>query len=300
MALSAPSRNRSGRGQTLLLSSSNFNSPVGDNPYYFIGRGGRKVANYFKQMNTHETSGHKRFYVDALTVPNVTITGDQAHHGLNVLRLTPGAPVTVFDGQGRKADGTVSATVRGQMTVSLEAIGDARPRPQPEIELAFAVPKGKRVDWLLEKASELGVATLQPVVFERSVAGGPDLGQAKRQRWMGHCISAARQCGLDFLPVLKEPLTLSAYLLACRADVRLVGEVDLTGRSMLEVLADWQPGWPVALLIGPEGDLTAQERTASHAAGFRAAHLGQTVLRVETAAVALTAAIVASCDHLNA
>ena len=250
-------------------------------------------------MNTHETSGHKRFYVEALSGPQVVITGDQAHHGLNVLRLTPGAPVTVFDGQGRSADGTVSATARGEMTVSLKTIGQARPRPQPLIELAFAVPKGKRVDWLLEKASELGVATLQPIVFERSVAGGADVGESKRHRWMGHCISAARQCGLDFLPTLNEPMTLSAYLLACRADVRLLGEVDLTGRSMLEVLADWQPGWPISLLIGPEGDLTDQERTASHSAGFRDAHLGQTVLRVETAAVALTAAIVACCDHLN-
>ncbi|MHC4563242.1 MAG: RsmE family RNA methyltransferase [Planctomycetota bacterium] len=235
-----------------------------------------------------------------LTVGDCVIADDQAHHGLHVMRLREGATVTLFDGRGVEAVGRVCATERNELTVGVEEIPPARGRPDPVIELAFAIPKGKRVDWLLEKATELGTASLQPVAFERSVAGGEDLSANKWQRWLSHCISAARQCGLRFLPELRGPIALLDYLDGCSADFRLAGEVAQEAGSVYNALADWQAGQTIAILIGPEGDLTDAERSAAHERGFRPAHLGHTTLRVETAAMALSAAVVAICDHLAA
>jgi 16S rRNA (uracil1498-N3)-methyltransferase len=248
----------------------------------------------------HPPSSHIRFYVPSLSPGDCVIADDQAHHGLHVMRLKEGATVTLFDGRGIEAVGQVCATGRNELTVRVEDVPPPQGRPDPVIELVFAVPKGKRIDWLLEKGTELGAASLQPVVFERSVAGGEDLSAKKRQRWLSHCISAARQCGLRFLPELREPIALPDYLDDCSADCRLVGEVAQEAGSVYTALADWQAGQTIAILIGPEGDLTDAERSGAHERGFRPAHLGHTTLRVETAAMALSAAVVAICGHLEA
>ncbi|MHC4985840.1 MAG: RsmE family RNA methyltransferase [Planctomycetota bacterium] len=242
------------------------------------------------------TGASRRFYVPQLEEGRAILSSDQAHHAANVLRLSAGDAVVVFDGLGQVAQARIDSAGRKGVTLTVGAVAGPQERPQPVIEIAFAVPKGKRVDWLVEKATELGAAALQPVVFERSVAGGGELSPAKRQRWLGHCIAAARQCELDFLPELLPPRALSAYLGDCAATWKLFGDVAEHGPSIAAALGDWQAGQPIAILVGPEGDLTDAERSAAVDAGFRPAHLGHTVLRVETAAVALTAALVAVCD----
>ena len=242
----------------------------------------------------------RRFYVPQLEEGRAILSPDQAHHAAHVLRLSPGDVVVVFDGLGRVAEGRIDSAGRKGVTIAVGAVSGPRERPQPVIEIAFAVPKGKRVDWLVEKATELGAASLQPIVFERSVAGGGDLSPAKRQRWMGHGIAAARQCVLDFLPALHSPQPLSAYLVGCAAAWKLFGDVADRGPSISASLDGWQGGQSIAILVGPEGDLTDAERLAAVEAGFRPARLGHTVLRVETAAVALTAAVIAVCDAEDA
>ena len=250
-------------------------------------------------MGSSHTATGRRFHVDDLSAGAVEVSGEQAHHAIHVLRLAVGSAVTLFDGAGRVAEGTIVSAGRSTLTVSVEHVGPLPARPEPVIELAFAAAKGKRVDWLLEKASELGVARLQPVVFARSVAGGMDLSPGKRRRWMSHCISAARQCGLNFLPDLRQPLAVGDYLAGCECAIRLVGEVAEVAQPLPAALADWSAGQTIAILVGPEGDLTDEERAAASHANFRPVHLGHTTLRVETAALALTAATVATCDHLD-
>lgn len=248
-------------------------------------------------MGSSHTATGRRFHVDPLSAGVVEVSGEQAHHAVHVLRLAVGSAVTLFDGAGRVAEGTIVSTGRSKLTVSVEHVGPMLPRREPVIELAFAAAKGKRVDWLLEKASELGVGRLQPVVFARSVAGRMDLSAGKRRRWLSHCISAARQCGLNFLPDLRQPLTVAHYLAGCDGAIRLVGEVAEAAHPLPAALADWSAGQTIAILVGPEGDLTDEERAAASRANFRPVHLGHTTLRVETAALALTAATLATCDH---
>ncbi|MCK4601859.1 MAG: RNA methyltransferase, partial [Phycisphaerae bacterium] len=175
-----------------------------------------------------------------------------------------------------------------------------RDRLQPpsvaRVHLAFAVPKGKRLHWLLEKATELAAASLQPVLFERSVAGGDELTPARRSRWLGHCIAAAKQCGLNFLPELRQPASLEDYLRTGERLFSLVGSDDESAASLPKALASCPREGEVRILIGPEGGLTEAELAAARRAGFTPVRLGATVLRIETAAVALLAAVRAFCD----
>ncbi len=213
----------------------------------------------------------------------------EAHHALHVLRLKVGSTVRVFDGRGRSARGVIASAGRRDVTVELTGAVDRRPAETPSVHLASAVPKGKRLDWLLEKATELGAASITWVTFARSVAGGGALSASARRRQEAHCISAAKQSGRDWLPVLSGPVPLGDWLDDAPAEaVRLVGSCDglavTPGRALtgLESRID--------LLIGPEGGLTEDEQAATGRHGCRLVRLGESILRIETAAVALLAA----------
>jgi 16S rRNA (uracil1498-N3)-methyltransferase len=221
----------------------------------------------------------------------------EAHHAAHVLRLKAGAPLALFDGCGTAATGRVSEVRKGNVTVTVEAVGPAAPRPHPRVHLAFAVPKGSRLDWLLEKATELGAASLRPVRFERSVAGADALSPAARQRWMGHCISAAKQAGLDWLPVLEDPLPLAAYLEKTAGRPGLFGDLSDDAAPLGRAVRSLARPDALHIVVGAEGGLTPPERTALRQAGFIAVRLGRTTLRIETAAVALTAAAVAASEE---
>ena len=252
-----------------------------------------------------------RFFVENLAEGEGRLPASEAHHAAHVLRLKPGDDVELFDGRGGAAGGRIVSVCRGEVAL---AVGPVRRRDEPDgrrVHLAFAVPKGKRLDWLLEKATELAAASLQPVAFERSVAAGP-AGRAAWDRWRGHCVAAAKQCGLDRLPELHEPAPLPDFLAGCEAAVRLLGDADVgadpPARPLARVLNAPQsefrnpnsvvphPESAISLLVGPEGGLTPEERPACVAAGFAPVRLGRTTLRIETAAVALLAAVVGLTD----
>lgn len=231
-----------------------------------------------------------RFFVPTLGAGPVSITDAEAHHGLHVLRLAAGDAVELFDGRGNAARATITDTTRREIYCHAEAPQASAP-PCPAVTLAFAVPKAKRLDWLLEKATELAATTLQPVVFERSVAGGEKLSDSKRDRWVGHCISAAKQCRLNHLPALQEHCTLAELLAAPAGGLRLLGDGGPDVPSLGEQQDVIQTASHVMLLVGPEGGLTNSERNLSLAGGFKPVKLGGTTLRIETAAVALLAGV---------
>jgi 16S rRNA (uracil1498-N3)-methyltransferase len=239
-----------------------------------------------------------RFFVASLpgeAGATVHLPLDEAHHALHVLRLVVGANVEVFDGCGAVASARIVGARRDD--VALEIFGLTKVvRPDPIVHVGFAVPKGKRVDWLLEKATELGAASLAPVVFARSVAGGDELSPGKRQRWLGHCISAAKQCGLNFLPEMIEPMNIEQFIKAHADDLRLLGD-PAAQAPLAATLGNRSRGQALCILIGPEGSLTDQEQSMAVEAGFAAARLGQTILRTETAVIALLAAVVAMCEE---
>lgn len=224
----------------------------------------------------------------------VELPAVEARHAAGVLRLSGGALVELFDGRGSVARGRIADVGRGRaaVTVLIDRVGRVE-RPGPRVQLAFAVPKGKRLDWLLEKAAELGAASLQPVLFERGVAGGVELSSQKRRRWLGHCVSAAAQCGLNHLPQIHEPMALAGFLAGSGDALDILGDCDEDSSPLAEVLAPLRPAENIRLLIGPEGGLTPAERAAAVDAGFKPARLGATTLRVETAAIGLLAVAMA-------
>jgi len=224
---------------------------------------------------------------------------DEAHHAAHVLRLAAGSTVIVFDGRGASAEARLVRAARGEVAVVVEAVRPAADPPRPAVRLAFAVPKGRRLDWLLEKATELGAARLAPVRFARSVAGGEALGPATRARWEARCIAAAKQAGVDWLPAVEPVRPLAEALPA--GEPALFGDTRPDAAPLAEALAALAHGGPPGTLhiyVGPEGGLTEDESRALCDAGAVPVRLGRTVLRTETAAVALlaaTAAILGAC-----
>ncbi|HUN26589.1 MAG TPA: 16S rRNA (uracil(1498)-N(3))-methyltransferase [Steroidobacteraceae bacterium] len=218
----------------------------------------------------------------------VRLAGAAVKHVKRVLRLEPGDELTLFDGRG----GEYAARLEGfAQDAVLLAVGPQRAveRESPlAVTLAQGISRGERMDLVVQKATELGVASIAPLVTERTVVR-LDGGQAQMRvrHWRAIAIAACEQCGRNTLPELTAPQTLAGFLADSRPEgARLV----LSPGGSLRT-ADLEPSRRVTLLIGPEGGLAEQELEAAVAAGFRTLRLGPRVLRTETAAIAALAAI---------
>ena len=210
---------------------------------------------------------------DGLTL---ALDGAQANYLGNVMRLKPGDPVRLFDDRAGEWLATVADAGKREVVVTLGSRLRAR-ETVPDLWLLFAPIKKGRIDWLIEKATELGVARLQPVLTQRTVVDRLNL-----DRLRAHAIEAAEQCDRTALPVLEAPIKLGR-LLAGWTDRALFFADEAGGTSFAQ--AAW-PG-PAAILIGPEGGFTDEERAAIRA--LPAAHaisLGPRILRADTAALA--------------
>ncbi len=227
----------------------------------------------------------------------LTLTGPEHRHIGLVLRARPGDGLTLFDGAGGEVDAEV---VRVDRTETELALGARRTVAGPAVALTLlcAVPRGPRMDFLVQKTSELGVARILPVVTERSVAR-PDAEAGKRARWEKIAREAARQCGRADLPAVDPPVALADALADPGLPARRLALFEQErARSLRTALTGAEPE-PTALLIGPEGGFAPAELVVARAAGFEAVGLGARILRVETAAivaVALTAAAYGMLD----
>jgi 16S rRNA (uracil1498-N3)-methyltransferase len=210
----------------------------------------------------------------------IAVEGGGANYLGNVLRLREGAEVKLFDDRTGEWLARIEAITRRR--VDLAIVSFLRPRePVPDYWLLFAPLKRGPIDWLVEKATELGVARLQPVLTARTVVD-----KVKDERLHANIVEAAEQCERTALPILAEPVKLSALLAAWPADRVLLFADETGGAPMLEAAA---PG-PAALLIGPEGGFTDEERAVIRALPqARPVSLGPRILRAETAAIAATA-----------
>jgi 16S rRNA (uracil1498-N3)-methyltransferase len=206
-----------------------------------------------------------------------------AHHVARVLRLREGATLSVFDGAGSEFGAEIVRVAGDTVTVLL---GLQRP-PMCESPLAVTLTQGisrsERMDWTLQKATELGVHAIAPVLTTRSVVR-LDAKQAEKKRvhWHGIVIGACEQCGRSRIPNITTPITLRDHLSNVHQEgLRLV--LNPEARTSLAGLASLPS--KVELLIGPEGGLEDEELAAAETAGFLPVHLGPRVLRTETAAV---------------
>lgn len=218
-----------------------------------------------------------------------------AHHAARVLRLQPGDPVVVLDGEGAEIHARVADLDRRRVTV---AVTERRPLPArpPPLVLAAGLLKGRAWDLVLQKATELGAVRLVPLELDRSVVRvDPAEAAERRQRWEQVTVEAAKQCGTRWLPRVDEARRLEAWLDQEPApDLLLVAALDGHRRSPRQAVGEFRsrtghPPRSVTVVIGPEGDFTPEELARLGRAGAVAVTLGRNVLRAETAALAALA-----------
>lgn len=227
-----------------------------------------------------------RFHLSSAhwTGPQLTLTDDEAQHCGRVMRKQPGDEIEIFDGAGRLAVCEITHVSKAE--VQAKVVSESRVDPfQTAIHLLPALIKAEPFEWLLEKAVELGAASIQPVITERCVVH-LDAAQTEKKlaKWRRHMIESAKQCHTPFLPDLKAPVAFTAAL-AVAADLKLIPALSEHSRTLKQIT----PAASVAVLIGPEGDFTPQEEARAFAAGFAPVTLGPLILRAETAAIATLA-----------
>jgi 16S rRNA (uracil1498-N3)-methyltransferase len=230
-----------------------------------------------------------RFHVkDAAPGARVELPEHSAHHAREVLRLRPGAPVRVFDGAGAEFEAVLDAVTR--RTVSARLSHALEPRPESPLRLVLAVSplKGDRMDLVVQKATELGVTEIWPVItFRTDAAARPALQGSRSQRWERVAAAAAEQCGRAVVPRVAPTTTLDGLLGRPFDGTRAV----LLETASHPALASLPvaPASALLLLVGPAGGFEPSEAERLRAEGFVPASLGPRVLRAETAAVAAVA-----------
>jgi 16S rRNA (uracil1498-N3)-methyltransferase len=231
-----------------------------------------------------------RFYIPAAAwnPDHLRLDGAEAHHAVEVLRMKAGDRATVFNGEGAEAE--VELTRAGRQSVELRRVSLHKTRPLAcGITLAQAVPKGKTMEWIIEKATELGAAEIVPLLSERTVVRGTEGDHVRKQhKWQRVAIEACKQCGQNFLPRVADPCAPKAFFARGRRfDLMLIASLQSDSLPLKEVLADFGKDLPasVLILVGPEGDFTPSEISMAKGSGCRPITLGPIILRTETAAI---------------
>ncbi len=210
------------------------------------------------------------------------------HHLVHVLRLRRGASLECFDGQGGIYEGTIVELARDHIDVRTTR-KRIEPAQRVRCVLAIAVIRLERFEWIVEKATELGVAALIPMMTEHSLkrAGGAH----RVERWRRIARSAAEQCGQPMLPQINEPVSFARALDQIHRLPMILPTLAGERTPLIDALQRLKPATDVAVLIGPEGDFSPVEVQAATAHGATLVSLGREVLRSETAAIATIAIV---------
>jgi 16S rRNA (uracil1498-N3)-methyltransferase len=248
-----------------------------------------------------------RFYITPETWnPDALVLREsEVHHARDVLRLEAGGRIVVFNGQGHEI--TAEITKVNRQDIQLRKLHEARTPPLPcQITLAQAIPKGKNMELIVQKAVELGAAEIAPIVSDRTVVHLDDHEAAQKQvKWKQIAIEAAKQSGQNWLPTVRKPSKLSKFFdgvaalvpnpgssdrRLAQAPLQLIGSLQSDAMHLKTVLAEYEyehQARPITALmcIGPEGDFTPAELNLARSHGCRPITLGPIILRVETAAI---------------
>ena len=221
----------------------------------------------------------------------ITLSPDESHHLVTVNRAHVGQTVVAFDGRGSEWIGTLARADKRAAVLKVRFLQKAKPLPH-EITLGQALPKGQYMDSIVRKATELGAACIVPLESERTqVHLDGDRQDRKIEKWQTAALEAAKQCGNPWLPEIAPIQRAGAFIESARGyDLKLIASLHPGAKSLKQVLADFRAGQQraprkVLWLIGPEGDFTPAEMSASQSCGFEPITLGPLVLRCETAAV---------------
>jgi 16S rRNA (uracil1498-N3)-methyltransferase len=243
----------------------------------------------------------------------LTLRGTEAHHARDVLRMKSGSRLVVFNGRGREVTAEVLDVTSGE--IRLRKLHETESPPvRCRMTLGQAIPKGKNMDLIVQKAVEIGAAEIAPLISERTIV---DLdakeAEQKRSKWHQIAIEAAKQCGQNWLPTVQTPRKLKEFFSSVEAnaspartvspaseprptraplqfDLRLIGSLQPDAIHLRDVLADYREQHhdrpkSVLMMVGPEGDFTPAELGLAKSNGCRPITLGPIILRVETAAI---------------
>jgi 16S rRNA (uracil1498-N3)-methyltransferase len=234
-----------------------------------------------------------RFYLppEQCQGESLVLTGREAHHARHVLRIEPGESVTVLDGAGREFRCEVREC--GSSRASLTVVEKRQhPAPLSRITLLQAVPKGKLIEAIIQKATELGVWRIVPLLTERVVAHVDEEGRAhKAEKWQVVAQEAIKQCGSPWLPRVEAPLTPGQFLARKESfELPLIASLQSGSRHAREYFRAFQAQHgrmpaSICVWIGPEGDFTPAETETIKGQGASPITLGPLVLRTETAAI---------------
>lgn len=220
----------------------------------------------------------------------LTLVDDEAAHCARVMRKQPGDAIEIFDGEGRVA--VCEITEVSKHAVHARVTSESRVEPfATAIHLFPALIKAEPFEWLLEKAVELGAASVQPVITERTVIhlDGSQV-EKKLAKWRRHMIESAKQCHTPFVPRLEAPKAFRNLVPGIDAALKLIPALSEHSRTLKQIVPPSPPA-SVAVLIGPEGDFTPEEEAEAQKAGFMPVTLGPLVLRAETAAISTLAVL---------
>ncbi len=232
-----------------------------------------------------------RFYCPLpLTTGQVVDLPPTAARHVQVLRMQPGHTLTLFNGEGGEFSAEVQHMGRSEVRVVVGVHRQVECEPTVRVHLAVGMPANERMDWLVEKATELGVHRITPLMTERSVVRlSGERAEKKQAHWQAVAASASEQCGRNRVPLIDAPARLDAWLVQQTMQPEGVHGV-LSLHASTQPLSALREGAGVppqswVLLNGPEGGLTDAEDAAARAKGFVALSLGERVLRAETAAL---------------
>lgn len=212
----------------------------------------------------------------------LTLPADQAHYVSKVLRLKPGRPLLVFNGEGGEYEAQLIAVERRSAVIAVERFVEVDRESPLKMELAIGISRGERMDWVVQKATELGVSTITPLFTERTEVKLDSKRQESRlKHWEQIIISACEQSQRTRLPTIGEPLGFHDFLESCSAQHKLILHPSAENSSLQTEAAT-----SVCVLVGPEGGFSEGEVRSSISAGFKAWQLGPRILRTETAPVA--------------
>ena len=210
---------------------------------------------------------------------------DAAHHASRVLRLREGTAVQLFDGLGNECHGVIDDLGGKQVTIrDIIQVDANRESPLPVL-LAQALSSSEKMDWVIQKATELGVTEIQPLATERSVARlSAERALKRTEHWQQVAISACEQCGRNTLPVIHPPLDIMLWLQRMRSTD--FSRFILLPQGAASLSAQTRPQGTAVLLIGAEGGFSQSESDSALLCGFTPVRLGARVMRTETAAIA--------------
>ncbi len=238
-----------------------------------------------------------RFYIspENWNPDTLALTGSEAHHVRDVLRMKRGEKLVLFNGGGREITAEIINACSSE--IRLRKLHEAETPPlRCRIVLGQAIPKGKNMELIVQKAVEIGAAEIAPIISDRTVVQVDFESAAQKQtKWRQIAIEAAKQCGQNWLPRVRAPRKLPEFFDAvekdnARFDLRLIGSLQPDAQHLKKILADYSSQHEhrpqsVLMLIGPEGDFTPAELALARRHGCRPITLGPIILRVETAAI---------------